>query len=170
MVNTQLSPGDPLFYLHHTWLDRLWWLWQAEDPSERLSEVKGPNIPPPLEVGPDGMLHPPPGFGPPIGCLAEMFPGINGTFPLNGTLQTPNGTLPFNGSNPFAGTSPGSNGSFPRISYPSLHPNTAITHYFNDGSNVTTLNYTLWSGGIFPNMTIRDVMDINSPFVCVEYL
>ncbi|KAA8911392.1 hypothetical protein FN846DRAFT_792268 [Sphaerosporella brunnea] len=39
------SPGDPLFYLHHTNLDHLFWSWQQEDLSTRLSEVSGPIVP-----------------------------------------------------------------------------------------------------------------------------
>ncbi|KAL1861275.1 hypothetical protein VTK73DRAFT_7155 [Phialemonium thermophilum] len=30
------SPGDPYFYFHHTALDRLWWIWQMQDPDKRL--------------------------------------------------------------------------------------------------------------------------------------
>ncbi len=44
MVNTRLSAGDPLFYLHHAWIDRLWWNWQVKDPA-RLLEIGGENIP-----------------------------------------------------------------------------------------------------------------------------
>ncbi|KAJ8488247.1 hypothetical protein ONZ45_g14025 [Pleurotus djamor] len=35
------SPADPLFYLHHANLDRVWWLWQAKDLSKRLEEISG---------------------------------------------------------------------------------------------------------------------------------
>ncbi|KAK7413932.1 hypothetical protein QQX98_007200 [Neonectria punicea] len=28
MADQVASPGDPLFFLHHTYHDRLWWLWQ----------------------------------------------------------------------------------------------------------------------------------------------
>jgi tyrosinase len=27
---------DPVFWLHHAQLDRLWWKWQQEDPQNRL--------------------------------------------------------------------------------------------------------------------------------------
>lgn len=29
------SPGDPAFYLHHSNIDRIWWIWQMLSPSER---------------------------------------------------------------------------------------------------------------------------------------
>ncbi|OAA60507.1 putative domain, di-copper centre [Niveomyces insectorum RCEF 264] len=33
------SPGDPIFYFHHTALDRLWWIWQMQDPDKRLDAL-----------------------------------------------------------------------------------------------------------------------------------
>lgn len=45
MVNPISSPGDPIFYLHHTWLDRMWAKWQAQNPQVRLKEVGGNNRP-----------------------------------------------------------------------------------------------------------------------------
>ena len=43
MVNPVSSPGDPIFFLHHAWLDRLWAKWQAEDPANRLKDMTGNN-------------------------------------------------------------------------------------------------------------------------------
>ncbi|KAI1260053.1 amino acid transporter [Xylariaceae sp. FL1019] len=39
------SPGDPLFFLHHTNLDRLWWQWQQDNLPSRLYEMGGRSIP-----------------------------------------------------------------------------------------------------------------------------
>ncbi|KAK4444129.1 hypothetical protein QBC34DRAFT_309592 [Podospora aff. communis PSN243] len=43
MVNPVSSPGDPIFFLHHTWLDWLWAKWQAKDPEARHVDVGGNN-------------------------------------------------------------------------------------------------------------------------------
>ncbi|KAL4899842.1 hypothetical protein BDW74DRAFT_183331 [Aspergillus multicolor] len=40
------SNGDPLFYLHHAYLDRLWWRWQQADLPARLSDMGGANVVP----------------------------------------------------------------------------------------------------------------------------
>ncbi|KAM7206881.1 hypothetical protein V8F20_002587 [Naviculisporaceae sp. PSN 640] len=37
------SSGDPLFFLHHGFVDKMWWDWQAKDPSKRLHEISGLN-------------------------------------------------------------------------------------------------------------------------------
>jgi tyrosinase len=39
-VVLRLTNADPVFYLHHVQLDRLWWLWQQEQPS-RTMEYNG---------------------------------------------------------------------------------------------------------------------------------
>ncbi|KAK7718911.1 hypothetical protein SLS57_006021 [Botryosphaeria dothidea] len=45
MLDVVASPGDPLFMLHHTNLDRLWWLWQSVNLPSRLTDMTGRNIP-----------------------------------------------------------------------------------------------------------------------------
>ena len=41
MVNPTSSPGDPLFYMHHSFLDKVWWDWQKRDFTKRLTEISG---------------------------------------------------------------------------------------------------------------------------------
>ncbi|KAJ9477595.1 putative protein kinase [Pseudozyma hubeiensis] len=36
------SPNDPLFFLHHAAIDRLWTLWQEQDKSKRVKDYSGP--------------------------------------------------------------------------------------------------------------------------------
>jgi tyrosinase len=45
MLDVAASPGDPLFFLHHTNLDRLWWEWQSIDLTTRLTDIAGQNVP-----------------------------------------------------------------------------------------------------------------------------
>ncbi|KAL4803386.1 hypothetical protein BDV18DRAFT_40551 [Aspergillus unguis] len=58
MVDAAQSNGDPLFYLHHAYIDRLWWQWQQADLPRRLSDMGGPNTPP-LDVLTGAGLGPP---------------------------------------------------------------------------------------------------------------
>lgn len=51
MQNGVSSPGDPLFYLHHTWLDKVFWDWQARDRQKRVSSIGGTNIGPDYSPG-----------------------------------------------------------------------------------------------------------------------
>ncbi|KAH8894296.1 Di-copper centre-containing protein [Thozetella sp. PMI_491] len=159
MVNTQLSPGDPVFFLHHAFLDSLWWKWQSMDLANRLTDIGGPNIP--------ASAFP----------FPFPLPGANGTLP---NITIPGTNISFTpGPDPAclppgfgggAGTAPPGNVTFPPFSAPAFKENTALTHYFNDGGNVTTLKHTLWSVGILPNATIADVMDVRGPYVCTEYM
>jgi tyrosinase len=41
MTDVDSSPGDPVFYLHHNYLDRLYWQWQQINATERLHLVVG---------------------------------------------------------------------------------------------------------------------------------
>ncbi|ORY12827.1 hypothetical protein BCR34DRAFT_481904 [Clohesyomyces aquaticus] len=35
------SPGDPVFWFHHGMIDRIWWIWQMQDPENRMNKVPG---------------------------------------------------------------------------------------------------------------------------------
>ncbi|KAJ4129033.1 hypothetical protein NW768_007562 [Fusarium equiseti] len=83
MEDIDASPGDPLFYIHHAFVDRLWWKWQSEDPATRLYQLGGP-----VKQG---------------------------------------------------------------------------------GSEETTLDYIMTTYGIRPNVTVRNVMDIQGGFLCYDY-
>ncbi|RDW60602.1 hypothetical protein BP6252_11985 [Coleophoma cylindrospora] len=41
MADMYASPVDPLFYLHHSCIDRHWWEWQNEDPATRTYQMGG---------------------------------------------------------------------------------------------------------------------------------
>ncbi|KAH7370471.1 hypothetical protein BKA65DRAFT_418020 [Rhexocercosporidium sp. MPI-PUGE-AT-0058] len=47
-----VSPAEPVFWLHHGQVDRHWWIWQNQDPANRVQQYKGgtimmqPNSPP----------------------------------------------------------------------------------------------------------------------------
>ncbi|KAL2289210.1 hypothetical protein FJTKL_02238 [Diaporthe vaccinii] len=42
MGDLYASPADPIFYLHHASLDRVWWSWQTYDLENRLRDISGP--------------------------------------------------------------------------------------------------------------------------------
>src|SRR5512142_1472169 len=105
MVNVQLSPGDPLFWLHHGWIDSLWWKWQSQNVEARVMEMTGPNLP---AQATGNFSTPGGGFGafPGAGCFGGFVPTANGTF------QMPNGTNSGNvtrQTTPFQAGQPGSN-------------------------------------------------------------
>jgi len=184
MQDVNLSPGDPIFYLHHTYLDKLWWDWQSQDLSKRLVEITGNNMPMGFGFG-GGAFPGANGTGFP-GFNGTGFPGTNGTgFPgFNGTgfPPLPFGGAPGNGSSPFPPFDPEcyigfpnpfafmnmTNGSMPAM--PGMKPNKAISDYFNDGGPTVTLKHVLFSAGIARNVTVSELMDIRSGFVCAEYL
>ncbi|KAF2458395.1 hypothetical protein BDY21DRAFT_342393 [Lineolata rhizophorae] len=39
-----VSPGDPMFWLHHGQVDRHWWIWQNQDPEARVQQYEGPTV------------------------------------------------------------------------------------------------------------------------------
>jgi len=38
---TQTAPNDPIFFLHHTQVDRLWWMWQQQDIEAHATQYEG---------------------------------------------------------------------------------------------------------------------------------
>lgn len=58
LVDQAASPGDPLFFLHHCNLDRLWWEWQQQDSPARLTEMSGKSIPALTSLEELGWLYP----------------------------------------------------------------------------------------------------------------
>jgi len=130
MQDVQLSPGDPIFWLHHTYLDKLWWQWQARDLGSRLTDMTGTNMPIAMSFT----------FGPPP----------NGTAGGSGT----GASLPFDLScyagrpSPFGPPPNGTTGPW-TISIKAMTPIPELYEHFNDGGNVTTLNHTLVSNSRF---------------------
>ena len=42
MGDLYASPTDPIFFMHHCNLDRVWWSWQMRDLKHRLTDISGP--------------------------------------------------------------------------------------------------------------------------------
>lgn len=42
MGDLYASPTDPIFFMHHANLDRVWWSWQLRNPWSRLTDISGP--------------------------------------------------------------------------------------------------------------------------------
>jgi tyrosinase len=78
-----VSPGDPLFYLHHGMIDRVWWIWQALDMKTRTGEkgVVGTgtflNGPPSANTTLDTMIDVGYAAGPPV-KLADLMSTTDG--------------------------------------------------------------------------------------------
>jgi tyrosinase len=105
MRHVSLSALDPVFFLHHANLDRLWAEWQSKD-ANRLTAMGGPLI-----------------------ALQALFSDAQPS---------------------------------------SLGPD-AFFPYFGDEGNVTTLRHNMWMGGIVPNITVADAMDIDGDKICIKY-
>ncbi|PYI01232.1 tyrosinase [Aspergillus sclerotiicarbonarius CBS 121057] len=54
MADIKSSPGDPIFFMHHMYIDRVWWLWQKQDPINRLYDISGPTVNHTANVEPAG--------------------------------------------------------------------------------------------------------------------
>ncbi|SPO04626.1 uncharacterized protein DNG_07311 [Cephalotrichum gorgonifer] len=91
MLDPIASPGDPIFYLHHTWLDKVFWEWQALDLPARLKDIGGENLP--QRSGPPTGNFPPDGSGLPMPLPnLDAFPPLDAWTPLPGSpAQIPEG-------------------------------------------------------------------------------
>lgn len=60
MSDFETSPGDPIFYLHHAMIDRLWTIWQGLDLPGRQNAISGTstlaNSPPSADMTLDDMI------------------------------------------------------------------------------------------------------------------
>lgn len=54
------SCNDPLFFMHHAYLDKLWWEWQMADYPHRLSDMGGNNTAPDSILAMAGLSQPGP--------------------------------------------------------------------------------------------------------------
>jgi tyrosinase len=41
MSDVYSSPSDPVFFMHHTFVDRNWYRWQNADPNNRMYQLSG---------------------------------------------------------------------------------------------------------------------------------
>ncbi|ORY61246.1 uncharacterized protein BCR38DRAFT_30466 [Pseudomassariella vexata] len=65
------SPGDPIFFLHHANLDRIWRKWQQVDPASRLYDIAGRNVPTADYISSRGLLE--------VSESQSLYFGDNGT-------------------------------------------------------------------------------------------
>ena len=141
MIDPIASPGDPIFYLHHSWLDKVWWDWQALDLPARLSDMGGRNIQDEFEGFPE---IPGSDTGAPNPGDDADFPDFPGGFPGGGSFP------------PFEAMTPPDD-------WPEQIP-------AGDPAEETTLDHILNMYGVIPNATIGDIMDIGGGFLCYEYV
>lgn len=152
MMDTVSSPGDPVFFLHHAWLDKIWWQWQNKDLPARLEVIGGPNKPQILSFPSGGF----PGGG---------FPGLGG----NASVTPTSGAMPTSTAMP-SWMMPGPQGGVPfdpdAMTPPDSLKNGVIA---GDPGNVTTMGHVLDMLGVVPSATIADVMDTVGGILCYEY-
>lgn len=148
-MDTISSPGDPVFFLHHAWIDKIWRQWQTGDLATRLDVIGGPNKP---QFG----VFPPGGF-----------PGLG----PNGTATPTSGAVPtMTGMPGFPWMMPGGQGGVP-VDPDAMKPPAELKDgsIAGDQANLTTMGHVLDMLGIIPSATIADVMDTTSGILCYEY-
>jgi len=141
MVDAIASPGDPLFYMHHAFLDKVWADWQDQNPFVRYLEVGGNNH--------VNLTHP---FY--LGYPVD-FEGLGITAPLPRPVPTYNGT---NGEAIL--------GAVFGQERPADVPSPQV---YGDNGNTTTLFHVLHSYGLLPDAIILDIMVTRSPYLCYQY-
>lgn len=61
LANLYFVHSDPYFFLHHAQIDRVWWIWQNQNPSERTYALAGTitlnNNPPSRNTSLDDVLE-----------------------------------------------------------------------------------------------------------------
>lgn len=78
------SPGDPVFYLHHAQIDRVWWIWQMLSPYERQFTSNA-------IAGTQTFLNMPPSANGTLDDLIEFGHAAGPTRPIGDLLSTVNG-------------------------------------------------------------------------------
>lgn len=58
MFQLTAAPGDPIFFLHHAYLDHVWWQWQQQDLPTRLYDMGGNVIPDNITLQAAGLGYP----------------------------------------------------------------------------------------------------------------
>lgn len=159
LQNPISSPGDPLFYLHHTFLDKVWADWQLKAPRSRLYDIAGTNEQNPCLVFDKASFA----NGPRDRRSKLPYPPWpNGEF----NFETfPNGTVAFPGMAPLllpAGCVDGVNTWVP-TPFPEGKKG-------DKGGNVTTLGHVLSMLGMVEDVTVGDVMDPGNEYLCYEYV
>lgn len=170
MMDIVSSPGDPIFFLHHAWLDKIWWRWQSQDLAARLYAIDGPNKPQ---------------FGAPLPGDAYPPPATNATWwttTFNPVIMRRTATP--TAARATATARPGEGGGLPWIPRPEdggygglpfdpddmRAPDAMVkSPIAGDPANVTTMGHVLDMLGVVPSATIADVMDIAGGFLCYEY-
>jgi tyrosinase len=76
-----VSPGDPIFYLHHAQIDRVWWIWQNQD-LENRGDAVGDTI---------TLDNEPPSRNGTLDDLIDLGPNANGTITLRDAMSTTGG-------------------------------------------------------------------------------
>jgi tyrosinase len=84
MADEFSSVNDPLFFMHHANIDRLWWMWQEKHP-ERVFDVDGPYMP--WGVGPGGVRS---DVKTNLSSLVELYPFVGATVPAKKIMDTLN--------------------------------------------------------------------------------